>query len=83
MTRQEFQREGAARSRDKRELENFYYDMIYHVISDPPHQKNTALILRKLKAIIVRIHSTQQRGVLLDTNDTDRLSGEEYRFITT
>jgi hypothetical protein len=77
MIRQEFQREGAARSRDRRELENFYYDIIYQALRDPSHQENTAQILRKRKARILRIHSAQQRGVLLYMKDTDRLPGEE------
>jgi hypothetical protein len=77
MIRQEFEWEGSARSRDQRELENLYYDIIYQVLRDPSHQENTAQILRKLKARIARIHSAQQSGVLLDMNYSDRLPGEE------
>jgi hypothetical protein len=74
--RQTFQREGAERNRDGREMENYYCDMIYRVIRDSTPQEEKTIHLRKLKAKIVRLHSIQQRGVLLDTEDRDRITGE-------
>jgi exonuclease III len=75
--RQAFQREGAARNKDGKELENFYYEVIYQVLKDPSPNENKAITLRKLNAEIIRLHSLQKRGVLLDTDDKDRLLGED------
>jgi hypothetical protein len=77
MIRQAFQHEGATHNRDRKEMENFYYDLIYQVLRDPSSQENIATTLRKLKAKIVRLHSIHQRGVHLDTEDKDRILGEE------
>jgi len=74
--KQLFQREGAERSSDRRELENQYYGMIYRVIREPISQDVKAIQLRKLKAKITRLHSIQKRGALLDMEDKDRIPGE-------
>lgn len=82
--RQAFQREGAMRNRDRKDLENFYYDVIYQAIRDPPKEENTALVIRRMKAKLLRLHSMQRRGVLLDTAEKDRTLGEEvtiHQFI--
>ena len=71
-----FQREGAERSSDRRELENQYFGMIYRVIREPIPQDVKAIQLRKLKTKITRLHSLQQRGALLDMEDKDRIPGE-------
>jgi hypothetical protein len=73
---QTFQLEGAARNRDRRELVNYYNDMIYSVIRDPSPQAKKAIHLRKLKDKITRLHSIQQREVLLETEDRDKIEGE-------
>ena len=51
--KQTFQREGAERNRDRRDLENHYYDMIYSVIREQLPQAEKAIQLRKLKAKII------------------------------
>jgi hypothetical protein len=49
---QTFQREGAERNCDRRDLENHYYGMIYRVIWDQSSQAEKAIHLRKLKDFI-------------------------------
>jgi exonuclease III len=75
--RQVFQREGTARQRDRRELENLYYEMMHQVLQNPIPNENTGMILRKLKAIIIRLNTIQQRGVKLDVHEADTVPGEE------
>ena len=74
--KQSFQREDAERNRDRRDLENHYYDMIYSVIREQLPQAEKAIQLRKLKAKIIRLHSKKRRRALLDTEDRDRITGE-------
>ena len=50
--------------------------MIYRVIRDPSPRAEKSIHLRKLKARIIRLHSIQQRGVLLDIEDRERITGE-------
>jgi hypothetical protein len=75
--RQALQLEGAARKKDRKELENFYYYVICQVLKDPLPKEKKAITWRSLKAKIIRLHSLQKRGVLLDTDDKDRLLGED------
>jgi hypothetical protein len=72
---QTIQHEGAERNRHRRDLENYYYDMIYRVKRNQLPQAEKAIHLRKLKAKITRLHSIKRRGVLLDTEDRDRIIG--------
>jgi hypothetical protein len=50
---------------------------VYQVLTDPLPQEDKAVTLRRLKAKIIRLHSIQTRGVLLDTDEKDRVQGEE------
>jgi hypothetical protein len=50
--------------------------MIYCVIRDQSPQAAKAIQLRKLKAKKIRLHSIQQKGMLLDTEEKDRITGE-------
>ena len=74
--RRNFQREGAERNRDQRDLENHYYDMTYRVIRDHLPQTEKTIQPRKLKAKIIRLNSTKRKGVMLDTEERDRTTGE-------
>jgi hypothetical protein len=71
-----FQREGASRNRDKLDVENCYYDMMYRVLREPK-QANKASHLKKLKDKIISINSIQLSGVFLDTDERDRITGED------
>jgi hypothetical protein len=71
-----FQRDGAESNKDRKELENFYYELIYQAIRNQSQQENTAIILRKMKAKILRLRSMHQIGVLMDTADKDKIPGE-------
>ena len=73
--RQVFQREGAVRNREITGLDNYFYEMMYRVLQDPI-QTNKASH-RKLKANITRLHIIQQRGILLDNDEIDRMTGED------
>ena len=72
-----FQRERNERTRDRMEMENYYYDVIYQVLNDPLQHVKKAVVLRKVKAKILRLYSTQQQGVLLDNGEQNGMTGEE------
>jgi hypothetical protein len=46
------------------------------VVRDPTQAKK-ASHLRKLKANIIKLNSIKQSGILLDTDDRDRITGED------
>ena len=69
----------AGRSRetpDRVEMEN-YYMAIYDVLQNTDLHASKSTILNKLKAKIVRLHSAQRMGTLIDTGEQDRMLGEE------
>jgi hypothetical protein len=68
MLKQTFTWEGAARRRDRRDLENFYYEVIYALLQTP--------IEHAIKAKITRLHHEEQRSRHLYNDDRDRLEGE-------
>jgi len=72
-----FQREGAERRRDRETLKNFYYKAIYQVLHTPTNYAHKATELKRLKAKIIRLHSAQRHGILLDNAETDRMLGED------
>jgi hypothetical protein len=72
-----FQREGAERRRDREALGNFYYKVIYQALQTPANYARKATELKRLKAKIIRIHSAQNHGILLDNVETDRMLGED------
>jgi hypothetical protein len=57
-------------------MENFYYSAIYDVLQALGSNNEEALILKRLKAKIIRLNSTHQHAALVDTGDRDRLRGE-------
>jgi arginine deiminase len=56
MLKQTFTWEGAARRRDRRALENFYYEAIYALLQTPTEHAARAAKLKQLKAKITRLH---------------------------
>jgi hypothetical protein len=77
MIKRTFQREGAERNKDRKELENFYYDVMYQAIRNPTNHQNTARKLKEMKAKIMTLHIINKGGILMDTVEKDRLPGEE------
>jgi hypothetical protein len=75
--RQVFLREGAKRNREKRDLENLYYERIYQILRKPGPQETTGTTLRELNAKIVRLNTIHQRGAMLDVGNADRVQGED------
>jgi hypothetical protein len=66
-------------------MENFYYSAIYQVLQAPANHVQKATTLKRLKAKIIRPHSIQQQGILLDNGDPDKIVGEElsiHNFIS-
>ena len=72
-----FQREGAERRRDRGSLENFYYKAIYQALQTPDNYAQKATESKGLKAKVIRLHSAQRYGILLDNGETDRMLGED------
>jgi hypothetical protein len=69
------------RHRDAILMENHLYECIYNIIkSDTPEDSKFSLI-KRYNAKIIRHHATrrarQMEAVMLDTNDNDKLEGEE------
>jgi hypothetical protein len=60
---------------DRKQLENFHYDVIYHLLKEPTSDQ-THTKLRQLKAKIVRLYTAPQHRRCVDTADTDVLEGE-------
>jgi len=82
--RQTFQREGASRNRDRKDMEDFYYTAIYHALQCPPAAENPAIAIRCLKAKIFRLQSKNMRGVLMDIDDNGAAPNEDittYQYI--
>ena len=80
-----FQREGAERRRDRTAMENFYCSAIYQVLQAPVNHLQKATALKRLMAKIIRLHSIQQQGIILDNGYPDRIVGEElstHHFIS-
>jgi len=75
--RQTFQREGASRNRDRKDMEDFYYKAVYHALQSFPTTENLAIAIRRLKAKILRLQSKHMRGVLMDTDGNDVASNED------
>jgi len=75
--RQTFQREGASRNGDRKDMEEFYYTAIYHAPQSTPTSENLAIAIRRLKAKILRLQCKNMRGILLDTDDTDAVPNKD------
>jgi len=76
MVRQLFTSEGTNRRRDRKTLENFYYDAIYNILQDATLTDTTYVTLKKLKAKIVRLHHEPTQRLLLHTEDQDKCEDE-------
>jgi hypothetical protein len=76
MLRQTFVWEGAARRRDRRSLENFYYEGIYALLQTPADHAAKAAKFKQFKAKITRLHHEEQICLFLSNDDRDMLEGE-------
>jgi exonuclease III len=74
--RQFFLREGVKKNREKKDLENLYYEMIYQILRQPQPNTTTGPKLRELNAKLVRLNIIHQRGAELDVEEADRVIGE-------
>jgi len=84
MLRRSFQCEGAARNRDRKDLEDFYYVAIFQAIRNSTTTENTARTLRRMKEKILRLNRRYTRGLLMDMTEKDRIHGEDvttYQYI--
>ena len=82
--RQFFQREGAMRNKDRKDLEDFYYAALCDAIRTPPTTENLAITIRRLTAKIRRLSSQHLRGVLTDTEEDDVVLNEDittYHYV--
>jgi hypothetical protein len=76
MLRQTSTCEGLARRRDRRSLENFYYEAIYTLLQTPSDNTTKVAKLKHLKDKIIRLHHEEQKYLFLSNDDRDRLEGE-------
>jgi hypothetical protein len=59
---------------DRKQLEYFYYDVIYDLLKEPPSDRMHTKI-KHLKAKIVRLYTAPHYRRYVDTADTDVLEG--------
>jgi len=78
MIKQLFTCEGTERNSDRIKTKNFYNAAIYNVLLGPNNQTSKAFALRRLKVKIVCLNSVHLQRLLVDTNEQDRLMGEEF-----
>ena len=84
MIRLIFQREGAERRRDRFAMEHFHYTAIHQALQALINQAKKGTVLKHTKAKTIRLHSQQQR-ILLIYGDSDSLLGEDisvHHYIT-
>jgi hypothetical protein len=65
---------GACKNRikDRRHLENFYYETIYSILETKPLTDTAYIKLQELKAKIVRIHNSSNKKLLLNLHEHDK-----------
>jgi hypothetical protein len=71
-----FMWEGAERRRDRRALENFYYEVIYALLQTLTEHATKATKLKQLKANIALLPHVEQGSRYLNHDDRYRLDGE-------
>ena len=76
-----FIREGSERNRDRAEMEHFYYAVVYDALQGDDQQTTKTILMRKLKAKIVRLKSTHSSRLSVDTGQ-DRLQAKSRHHIT-
>jgi hypothetical protein len=72
-----FRKVQAERMRDRRAMENYYYECMYERLHQPAHNADTRTALQKLKAKIVRLHNLRLNQLLTDNNTAERIEGEQ------
>jgi hypothetical protein len=70
-----FLREEAERRRDRRRMENFYYECLYDVLRNAGTNGANLPALNRLKTNIERLHSQRTKTILIDNPNADRLEG--------
>jgi hypothetical protein len=71
-----FIQEGSERRRERLALENTY-DAIYDTVIGNANQEMKAVMLKKLKANITRLHFTEKKRIFLDNHELDVVEGED------
>jgi len=66
MLRQTFTWEGTMRRRDRRTMENFYYELINNALQTPSDHATKATKLKQMKAKITRLHHEEQKRLFLN-----------------
>jgi hypothetical protein len=84
MLRKHFTWEGTDRRRDRRVMENSYYEAINATLRAQSDYDTTTIMLKRLKAKFYRLHHEKQRRLFINTRVHDRLDDESptlYHFI--
>ena len=68
--------EGVEQRRNHREMENQYYACIYDILRDDRPHAEKATELHRFKAKLIRLHNARMQSVMLDTEEADRMVGE-------
>jgi len=57
-------------------MEDFYYSVIYNIISQPGQNADKMTKLNCLKTKIMRLNNTYRQRVMLNNSEEDRAEGE-------
>jgi len=82
MLKRYFQREGAECRRERRTLENFYYEAIYDALEKTMETVRKAVLLKKLKAQITNLHYKEGLNIAVNLEEDELMRGEELSLYT-
>jgi hypothetical protein len=71
MIRKLFTWEGTERRRDRRTMENFYYEAINTMLCTQSDHETTTIKLKCLKAKITRLHHEEKRRLLINAGEQE------------
>jgi hypothetical protein len=71
-----FIRENAAKNKENKDMEEFYYATIDQAMKSNGNPTSRAIAIRHLKAKLLKVLNKQRRNILLDTAEHDLIEGE-------
>ena len=64
------------RIRDRRTMENFYYEVIHNILRTPTDHATKATTIKQMKAQITRLHHEEQKCLFLNNAERNRIDDE-------
>jgi hypothetical protein len=82
MIKRYFQRKGAGCRRERRTLENFYYEALHDALEKPMESKRKATILKRIKEQIINLHYKEGQKLAANLEENELMEGEEISLHT-